>query len=291
MNEPHQMQTAHPVPTKLVGCGRSLVLDQPRMMGILNLTPDSFFDGDRFRRVDDALRQADKMVAEGADLIDVGGESTRPGAAVVSVEEELRRVVPVVERLTREFDLPLSIDTTKARVAREGLAAGAHFINDISGLMFDSRLLPEVVAAGAGLFLMHTPARPDRMQQRIVSGDVCETVIACLRQSLDVARAAGMADENLAVDPGIGFGKDLQGNLQLLKRIGELRCLGVPILLGTSRKSFIGRTLGLDDPEERLYGTLATVALGVNQGVMIHRVHDVRPAREVAMMAWAIMQG
>lgn len=276
---------------KLVGRGCEIELNRPRLMGILNLTPDSFFDGGRYNRIEDALRQVEKMEAEGADLIDVGGESTRPGAEIVSVEEELSRVIPVVERLSREFDLPLSVDTTKARVAREGLASGASFINDISGLTFDPDLLSEVVTAGAGLFLMHTPGRPDRMQQQADYQDVCHSVLQFLQQSLIAARAAGMSDESLAVDPGIGFGKGLTDNLKLLNRLGELSRLGVPILLGTSRKSFIGQALGQDDPADRLYGTLATVALGVSNGAMIHRVHDVRPARDVAMMAWAIRQG
>jgi len=275
----------------LRGRGRELLLDRPRIMGILNLTPDSFYDGGRYRGVDAALRRVEQMVGEGADLIDVGGESTRPGAPAVSVDEELARVVPVVEAIVRRFDIPLSIDTTKAKVAAACLAAGVHFVNDISGLSFDPAILVPVVRNRAGLFLMHTPARPDIMQQRTVYADVCREVVAFLRDAIGRARAAGVPADGIAVDPGIGFGKDLAGNLQLLRRLDEVTALGVPVLLGTSRKSFIGRILGLDDPGERLYGTLATVALGVSQGVLIHRVHDVRPAREAALVAWAIAGG
>jgi dihydropteroate synthase len=260
-------------------------------MGVLNVTPDSFSDGGRFASLDSALRQAETMAAEGADLIDVGGESTRPGAPSVSVEVELDRVLPVVEALRRGIGLPLSIDTTKSAVAAAVLAAGAEFINDISGLTFDPRMAAVVAAAGGGLFLMHTRGRPERMQQETAYDDLSGAVIAHLRGGLAEAAAAGIPEEKLAVDPGIGFGKDAEGNLELLRRLPELRSLGRPILLGTSRKSFIGRVLGQPQPRERLYGTLATVALGVAKGAHLFRVHDVRPAREAALMAWAIAQG
>ncbi|PNU21570.1 dihydropteroate synthase [Geothermobacter hydrogeniphilus] len=257
-------------------------------MGILNLTPDSFYDGGCYTGLDGALRHAERMLAEGVDLIDVGGESTRPGAAVVSEEEELARVVPVVEALVGRLGPIISVDTSKSRVARECLAAGAHFVNDISGLSFDAEMAQVVAAAGAGLFLMHTPARPDRMQQQTGYDDLLGEVVAFLRRAMDQAEAAGVPHAKLAVDPGIGFGKDVTGNLELLRRLSELRCLGVPILLGTSRKSFIGRILDQQDPEQRLAGTLATVALGVSRGAMLHRVHDVAAARQTALMAWAV---
>ncbi|ORJ63048.1 dihydropteroate synthase [Geothermobacter hydrogeniphilus] len=257
-------------------------------MGILNLTPDSFYDGGCYTGLDEALRHAERMMAEGVDLIDVGGESTRPGAAVVSEEEELARVVPVVEALAGRLGPVISVDTSKSRVARECLAAGAHFVNDISGLTFDAGMAQVVAAAGAGLFLMHTPARPDRMQQQTGYNDLLGEVVAFLRRAMELAEAAGVPHAKLAVDPGIGFGKDVTGNLELLRRLSELQCLGVPILLGTSRKSFIGRILDQQDPEQRLAGTLATVALGVSQGAMLHRVHDVAAARQAALMAWAV---
>lgn len=263
-------------------------LDRPRIMGILNLTPDSFFDGGRHAVPDAALRHAERMLAEGADLIDVGGESTRPGAEIVEEEEEIRRVVPVVEALSREFEAVVSVDTSKSRVARECLSCGAHFINDISGLSFDAQMAAVVAEAGAGLFLMHTPARPELMQQLTDYDDVVAEVLAFLRGAMAQAEASGIARSHLAVDPGIGFGKDPDGNLKLLRHLRDLRSLGVPVLLGTSRKSFIGRLLGQDDPEERLAGTLATVALGVREGAMLHRVHDVAAARQAALVAWAI---
>lgn len=278
-------------PRKLHGRDCCLVLDRPRIMGVLNLTPDSFSDGGYYQQVDAAIRRALEMVAEGADLIDVGGESTRPGAPDVSAEEELQRVVPVIEALRRELDLPLSIDTSKSRVARAAVAVGAGFVNDISGLNFDSAIADVVAASGAGLFLMHTPGRPEVMQQHTRYTDLLGAVIASLRASLAQAEAAGVPRDKLAIDPGIGFGKDAGGNLQLLQRLRELQSLGCPLLLGTSRKSFIGKVLDQPDPQQRLFGTLATVALGVERGAQIFRVHDVRAAREAALMAWAICRG
>lgn len=273
--------------------GRSCHLDctRPLIMGILNLTPDSFSDGGRFVRLEAALQQARQMVAEGADLIDIGGESTRPGAPVVSAEEELERVLPALEALARECPLPLSVDTSKSQVARAALAAGAEFINDISGFNFDPAMAATVAAAGAGAFLMHTRGRPRTMQQETVYADLAGEVLAGLAASLQQARAAGIAEERLAVDPGIGFAKDAAGNLEILRRLPEFLSLGRPLLLGTSRKAFIGRILDQPDPGRRLYGTLATVALGVAGGARLFRVHDVGPAREAAMTAWAVVAG
>lgn len=275
-------------PAQLVGRRCRLPLDRPLIMGILNVTPDSFYAGSRKIDLDAALRQGARLAAEGADLIDIGGESTRPGAAAVPMETELERVVPVIERLARELDCPLSVDTNKSQVATAAVAAGADFVNDISGLQFDARMAETVAASGAGLFLMHTRGRPRSMQQDTSYSDLLGEIIAYLRAALDQALAAGIAAERLAIDPGIGFGKDAAGNLEILHRLGELHCLGRPLLLGTSRKSFIGRALGLEDPAERLAGTLATVALGVAAGAQLFRVHDVKPAREAALMAWAI---
>jgi dihydropteroate synthase len=273
--------------------GRSclLVLDRPHIVGILNVTPDSFSDGGRFYDVQQALKQGLRMAADGADLIDIGGESTRPGADHVSEQEELDRVVPVIETLRRELDLPLSVDTTKSVVAREAIAAGADFVNDISGLTFDVKMAEVVADAGAGLFVMHTSGRPDVMQRNTRYADVVKDVIAALRRSMAVAEAAGVAHDKIAVDPGIGFGKDLAGNLELLRRTANLTELGRPIMLGTSRKSFIGRVLAQDDPGKRLAGTLATVALGYAGGARLFRVHDVAAAQQAALMAQAVCLG
>jgi len=276
------------LPPVLRGSGYSLPLDRPRIMGILNVTPDSFSDGGRYQMQDAALKRAEEMVAEGVDLIDIGGESTRPGAPEIPLDEELARVIPIVAALRRNLDLPLSIDTTKSEVAAAALEAGADFINDVSGLSFDPMIAQVVAKHRAGLFLMHTRGRPAEMQNHTTYHDLLAEIIASLRRSTELALAAGVPRDGIAVDPGIGFGKDLQGNLQILQRLNELQCLDFPILLGTSRKGFIGQVLQLPTPLERLYGSLATIALGVNSGVRIFRVHDVRASREVALMSWAI---
>jgi dihydropteroate synthase len=275
----------------LAGRRCSLLLDRPHVVGILNVTPDSFSDGGRFFALEQALEQGLRMAAEGASLIDVGGESTRPGAGHVPEQEELDRVIPVIEALHRELDLPLSIDTTKSVVAREAVAAGAEFVNDISGLTFDRQMAQVVANSGAGLFVMHTSGRPDVMQRNTSYADVVKDVIAALRRSLDAAAAAGIGTDKTAVDPGIGFGKNLAGNLELLRRTADLTALGRPVMLGTSRKSFIGRVLAQDEPGERLAGTLATIALGYAGGARLFRVHDVAAARQAAVMAQAVCLG
>lgn len=266
-------------------------LDRPRLMGILNVTPDSFSDGGRFLAVDAALAHARRLAAEGADLIDVGGESTRPGAPAVSEQEELDRVLPVIEALHRELSLPLSIDTTKSAVALAAVAAGADFVNDISGLTFDPAMAAAVAQCQAGLVVMHTRGRPATMQSDTRYHDLVGEVREGLRCSVAKAVAAGVVAGRIAVDPGIGFGKDVAGNLELLRRLPEVAVTGHPLLLGTSRKSFIGKVLGQDDPRQREPGGLATVALGVAGGAMLFRVHEVAAAREAALMAWAVCRG
>ncbi len=273
---------------QISGCRRVLRLERPGVMGILNVTPDSFYTESRQWRLDQALRQGERLAAEGADVIDVGGESTRPGAASVSLDQELERVVPVIERLARELDCPLSVDTSKSRVAAAAVAAGADFVNDISGLQFDPAMARVVAESEAGLFLMHTRGSPREMQLDTDYVDLLGEVAARLGEAIDRSLAAGVRQDRLAVDPGIGFGKSVEGNLTLLRHLKSLHGLGCPLLLGTSRKSFIGRVLGLADPALRLSGSLATVALGVAAGVQLFRVHDVRATREAALMAWAI---
>ena len=259
-------------------------------MGVLNVTPDSFSDGGRYLNVDLAVQQGLAMQKDGAAILDIGGESTKPGSLQVSVEEELSRVLPVIEGLRRETDLPLSIDTSKAIVAREAMHAGANFINDISGLVFDAEMPAVAAKTGAGLFLMHTSGRPEVMQQLVQYQDLISEVIASLQQSMKLALSAGVEHDRLAIDPGIGFGKSVLGNLELLQHLDELHQLDVPVLLGTSRKSFIGEILNQNDPLERVFGTLATIAFGVSQGIQVFRVHDVRSARETALVAWAIRE-
>lgn len=284
------MAAAAEMPSVLLGRSCRIELDRPRIMGVLNVTPDSFYDGGRHQGLDAALSQAEVMVAEGVDIIDVGGESTRPGAPKVSAEVESERVGKVIETLTREFAVPLSIDTSKSSVAAVAVAAGAEFINDISGLRFDPRMADVASQTGAGLFLMHTRGRPDEMQGDTRYADLLDEVRSYLRSSAEMALAAGVSRQKISIDPGIGFAKDLAGNLLLLNRLSELLSLGFPILVGTSRKSFIGAILGLDNPADRLYGTLGSVASGVERGAQLFRVHDVRAAREAALTAWAIKQ-
>ena len=275
----------------LDGRSCSLVIDRPFIMGILNVTPDSFSDGGCFLSLEKALDQGRRMAAEGADLIDIGGESTRPGARLITVQEELDRVLPVVEALRREVDLPLSVDTTKSSVARAAVASGADFVNDISGLTFDAEMAGAIADSGAGVFVMHTRGRSEVMQQNTCYDDVVSEVLAALRSSIEIAEAAGVARQKIAIDPGIGFGKDVGGNLELLRCTAALTVLQRPVLLGTSRKSFIGQVLGQDDPNGRLAGSLATVALGYAGGARFFRVHDVAAACQAARMAQAVCRG
>ncbi|HIC93799.1 MAG TPA: dihydropteroate synthase [Anaerolineae bacterium] len=272
------------------------------VMGILNVTPDSF-SGDGLMAAGDfvgaALTLAERFVEEGADILDVGGESTRPGSAPIPAEEELRRVMPVVERLAREFDIPISIDTYKAEVARRALDAGAHMVNDVWGLRMDPELAGLVAERGVPVVVMHNRSRPkDAVQEERLGGryvgveyeDLMADIIRELRGSVQVALDAGVAWEKIIVDPGLGFGKTVEQNLEIMDRLSELRVLGRPILVGTSRKSFIGYTLDLP-PEERLEGTAATVALCIARGADIVRVHDVKEMVRVARMTDAIVRG
>jgi len=274
----------------LIGRSCRLDLSRPCVMGILNVTPDSFFDGGRYIDAGAVVEQGLAMEQEGAGILDIGGESTRPGSLPVSLDEELARVIPVIEGLRYRTDVPISIDTNKAAVAAAALSAGANFVNDISGLRFDSDMANVVAESGAGLFVMHTSGRPEVMQQQTEYRDLIGAVMESLQWSIDTALSAGIEKSHLAVDPGIGFGKTVEGNLELLNHVDRLHQLGCPILLGTSRKSFIGAILGFDDPRDRLIGTLATVAAGAGQGVQLFRVHDVRQTRETVLVAWAIRE-
>ena len=264
--------------------GRTLV------MGILNVTPDSFSDGGEFFATARAVEHAGRMVAEGVDILDVGGESTRPGSTHVGAAEEIRRVVPVVEALAGHVPVPISVDTTKARVARAALAAGAEIVNDISGLRFDPALADEAARAGAGLVLMHSRGSRETLHTLPPVADVMAEVVESLGRSVEEALRRGIAREAIAVDPGIGFGKSQEQNVELIARVGELARAfpDLPVLVGTSRKRFIGALTGDASAGDRLHGTMASVTAAVLGGAAIVRVHDVRAAVETVRVADAI---
>ena len=259
------------------------------LMGILNVTPDSFSDGGQYLTADQAVAQAKQLVADGADIIDVGGESTRPGAAEVSVDEEKRRVLPVIERLARETDTIISIDSTKAEVVAAALAAGASMVNDISGFRADPRLVKIVAEAGCPICLMHRRGTPKEMQINPVYHDLMNEIIEYLSEGLEIAKKSGILPEQIIVDPGIGFGKSLEHNLEIMKRLKELKVLGCPVLVGTSRKSFIGKVLDLP-VDDRSEGTAATVALAIAGGADFIRVHDIKAMARVARMTDTILR-
>jgi dihydropteroate synthase len=260
-------------------------------MGVLNTTPDSFYDGGRYAAFETALARAEQMLAEGADILDIGGESTRPGAEPVPEDEELRRTLPVIEAIaTRYPNAVLSIDTTKSRVAELALQAGACIVNDISGMTFDPRMVEVAAQAGALVVLMHIQGTPRTMQQNPHYTDVVAEVRNTLAAHARRAQQAGIPRENIWIDPGIGFGKTVEHNLQLLHHLPTLKSLGYPVLIGTSRKSFIGHLLGGLPPEERLEGTLATLALAVAWGADIVRVHDVQAAVRAVRIADALVR-
>ena len=253
------------------------------IMGILNVTPDSFSDGGRFADVSAALRQAEAMISQGADIIDIGGESTRPGAARVSIEEEIRRVAPVVEAVKKRFPLPVSVDTVKAPVAEACLGLGADMINDVSGLQYDPRLVKVVAGAGVPVIIMHTSGEPEVMQQRTGYADVVNAIISFLQKQSSIALENGISRDKIIVDIGIGFGKTVEQNLSLIKHLGDFCDMGYPVLLGASRKSFIGTTLNLP-VDQRLEGTLAMQTAAYLAGARMFRVHDVKEARRTADM-------
>ncbi len=267
---------------------RALSLKRPLIMGILNVTPDSFSDGGRFFSLDAAVERAQEMEREGADIIDIGGESTRPNAPAVGLAQELDRVVPVIEALSRRIQVPISIDTYKAEVARAACAAGAEIVNDVTGLMFDPDMARVTAEADAGVVVMHTRGMPDTMQADTGYEDLFSEVKRYLEQSVTLARQAGIADARIVVDPGLGFGKSVEGNLELIKRLAEFRELGFPVLVGPSRKSFVGAVTGRGGGE-RIFGTAAAVAMSVAHGASIIRVHDVAAMKDVAVMSRALM--
>ena len=262
------------------------------VMGVLNITLDSFSDGGQFFSFSQAIAHAERMIKEGADIIDIGGESTRPGSAFVSETEELQRVIPVIKKLTTETSVPISVDTTKSAVARTALEAGAEIVNDISALRFDPAIADEVAKTKAGLVLMHSRGTPETMQQLPPVEDIMGEVIDGLRESIAIAKQRGVAPESVAIDPGIGFGKTAEQNVELIAKLDQLAAefAEFPILIGTSRKAFLGKLLDNAPADQRLHGTIASIAVSVLKGAHIVRVHDVKAAVAAVRVAEAIRQ-
>jgi dihydropteroate synthase len=258
-------------------------------MGVLNVTPDSFSDGGKFLNVEDAVRCGIKMAEEGADIIDVGGESTRPRSDPITIEDELSRVVPVIEALANEIDIPISIDTYKSEVAKKALEAGAEMINDISALRFDPKMKEVVAEYQVPVVLMHIKGTPKNMQENPYYEDVIKEIIEYLRESIQLAKDGGIEEKNIIIDPGFGFGKRLEDNLNILKNLRKFSILNCPILVGPSRKSFIGKILDLP-VEERLEGSLAALVVSIMNGANIVRVHDVKESKRVACLLDTILK-
>lgn len=277
--------------------GRTLpVGERTLVMGVLNVTPDSFSDGGEFLSPDNALAHAEQMIAEGADIIDIGGESTRPGgAAIVSAEEELKRVLPVIDALAKRSNIPISIDTTKAEVAHAALDAGASIVNDISALRFDFHVADEAAKAGAGLVLMHSRGTPATMHKLPPVADIFHEVTKSLRSSIAMAERRGVERESIVIDPGIGFGKSQEQNIELIVKLDKLidAFPDFPLLIGTSRKSFLGRILADADgnpapADQRLQASLTTITVAILKGAHIVRVHDVKATVETLRVAETI---
>jgi dihydropteroate synthase len=263
--------------------------DKPLVMGILNVTPDSFYDHGAFFSRDQALDHALRMIDEGADIIDIGGESTRPFSEPTPLAEELARILPVIEAVRKHSDIPLSVDTYKAEVARAALLAGADIVNDISAMSFDDHMADVVAGAKAPVIIQHIKGTPRDMQKNPFYEDVTGEIREFFVERIAFAKARGIDEEDIIVDPGIGFGKQLQHNLTIIKELGRLKELGRPLLIGTSMKSFIGRIMGTTALEDRVEGTLASVAMSVWNGADIVRVHDVARTRRVVTFMEALM--
>ncbi|WP_320047253.1 dihydropteroate synthase [uncultured Ilyobacter sp.] len=257
------------------------------VMGILNITPDSFSDGGKNNSIEEAVKNAKEMVKQGAHIIDIGGESSRPGADYIPADKELDRILPVLERLVTEVDIPISIDTYKSEVAKECLKRGAHIINDISGLRGDSEMAKVISESDAYCILMHMQGMPKTMQENPKYDDLIDDLIYELKKSIDIGENAGIESQKIILDPGIGFGKTFDHNLEIINRLDEFKTLGKPILVGASRKKFIGDILG-SEVDERLEGSLAVAAISVSKGASILRVHDVKETAKVLKVADAI---
>ena len=266
--------------------------NKPLIMGILNVTPDSFSDGGKYTGINDALKQVKRMLNEGVDIIDIGGESTRPGADSVAARDQQKRVIPVITAIRQQLrsTVLISIDTTSSAVAKAALAAGANIINDVSAGQDDKAILALAAQTDVPIILMHSQGTPKTMQDKPYYDDVVLEVIHSLKKRTDAALKAGIKKENIAIDPGIGFGKRKQDNLDILAHLDTLVALEFPVLLGTSRKRFMGTLCDVSEPSELVTATAVTTALGVMAGVRIFRVHDVKENRQAADVAWAIRQ-
>jgi len=261
---------------------------QTYLMGVLNITPDSFSDGGDYNNLEAAFQRAAALVEAGADILDVGGQSTRPGAKQISPEAELERVIPIIKRIRKHLNVPISVDTTRAEIAQQAVQAGADLVNDISGGTFDAAMLTKVAELEVPIILMHIRGTPETMQQLTDYEDLVGDIIAVLRERIAAAEKAGIARSRLLIDPGIGFGKTAEQNLELLRQLDQFQSLGVPILVGTSRKSFIGKILKQDDPKQRVWGTASTCCAAIAQGADLLRVHDLPEMWEVSRVADAI---
>ena len=261
--------------------------DRPLIMGVLNVTPDSFFDGGKYTTREKALDQALRMVEDGADIIDVGGESSRPFSKPVSIDEELKRVIPVIEGIRGRLDIPISVDTCKAGVARESCCAGADIVNDISGLRYDQEMADAVSTVNARLVIMHMKGTPETMQAAPCYDDVISEISTFFEERIQFATVQGIKQDNIILDPGIGFGKRVEDNLKIIKHIDVFKKFGLPVLVGTSMKGFIGKITG-STLKGRIEGTLASIVISILNGADIVRVHDVKRAKKVVVFTDAI---
>jgi len=264
------------------------------VMGILNVTPDSFYDGGKYYDIEDALNRARKMIDDGADIIDIGGESTRPNSSYVSADDEIRRTVPIIKELSKEIQIPISIDTYKADVADKAIKAGAQIINDISGLQADKEMVRVAAANNTPIIIMHIKGRPHDFPKNPVYVELIPEIISFLERRIEYSVKSGIAHDKIIIDPGIGFGKGARHNVQILRQLNKFKCLNLPIIIGTSRKSFISKILELsgdndiNENDSRLIGTLVTLVIAVSKGANIVRVHDVKDAVQVIKMYRAI---
>jgi dihydropteroate synthase len=266
------------------------ISEKTLVMGILNVTPDSFYDGGKHYDIEDALNRARKMIDDGADIIDIGGESTRPNSSYVSADEEIRRIVPIIKELSKEIHIPISIDTYKADVADKAIKAGAQIINDISGLQADKEMVRVAATNNTPIIVMHSKGRPHDFPKDPVYVELIPEIISFLERRIEYSVKSGIAHDKIIIDPGIGFGKGANHNLEILRQLNKFKCMNLPILIGTSRKSFISRVLELSgdndikENDSRLIGTLVTLVIAVSKGANIVRVHDVKEAVQVIKM-------